>query len=315
MPGARIYERSPAVEITKGSVRTVRGTIRADVVIRATEAFTPTLPGLKRAIVPVYSLMIATEPLPDAFWQEAGLHQRETFTDARRLVIYGQRTADGRFAFGGRGAPYHLGSRMRPQYDEDPGVFAALQRTLRSLFPKLGDAEVTHRWGGAVGIPRDWYSSVGFDRATGMGWAGGYVGDGVSTTNLAGRTLADLVLGRDTDITHLPWVEPRVAAVGARTAALDRHQRRARPRDVPRPRRSQGQEPAPPRQVRAPVSSAADAISRSSASAGAHVPGARCSALRSGARSSAWSAPGRCWCGSRRGPFPRRRSGRDRDRW
>ena len=204
--GARIYERSPAVEITKGSVRTVRGTIRADVVIRATEAFTPTLPGLKRAIVPVYSLMIATEPLPDAFWQEAGLHQRETFTDARRLVIYGQRTADGRFAFGGRGAPYHLGSRVRPQYDEDHGVFAALQRTLRSLFPTLGDAQVTHRWGGAVGIPRDWYSSVGFDRATGMGWAGGYVGDGVSTTNLAGRTLADLVLGRDTDITHLPWV-------------------------------------------------------------------------------------------------------------
>jgi glycine/D-amino acid oxidase-like deaminating enzyme len=204
--GARIYERSPAVEISKGTVRTVRGTIRADVVIRATEAFTPTLPALKRAIVPVYSLMIATEPLPDGFWQDAGLHERETFADARRLVIYGQRTADGRIAFGGRGAPYHLGSRVRPQYDEDPGVFDALRRTLWSLFPKLGGAEITHRWGGAVGIPRDWYSSVGFDRATGLGWAGGYVGDGVSTTNLAGRTLADLVLGRDTDITHLPWV-------------------------------------------------------------------------------------------------------------
>ena len=90
-------------------------------IIRATEAFTPTLPGLKRALVPVYSLMIATEPLPDAFWAEAGLHQRETFTDARRLVIYGQRTADGRFAFGGRGAPYHLGSRVQPEVRRGPG--------------------------------------------------------------------------------------------------------------------------------------------------------------------------------------------------
>jgi glycine/D-amino acid oxidase-like deaminating enzyme len=204
--GARIYERSPAVEITEGRVRTLRGTIRAGVIVRATEAFTPTLPGLKRALVPVYSLMIATEPLPDTFWAEAGLQHRETFADARRLVIYGQRTADGRFAFGGRGAPYHLGSRVSPKFDDDPGVFDALQHTLWSLFPALANAAVTHRWGGAVGVPRDWYSSVRFDRTTGMGSAGGYVGDGVSTTNLAGRTLADLILGRDTDITRLPWV-------------------------------------------------------------------------------------------------------------
>ena len=178
--------------------------------------------------MPVYSLMIATEPLPDAFWEEAGLHQRETFTDARRLVIYGQRTADGRFAFGGRGTPYHLGSRVRPQYDEDHGVFAALQHTLRSLFPTLGDVEVTHRWGGAVGIPRDWYSSVGFDRATGMGWAGGYVGDGVSHDEPR-RSHPRRSRARTRHRHHALAVgEPRVTAVGTRTAALDRHQRRAR---------------------------------------------------------------------------------------
>ena len=65
---------------------------------------------------------------------------------------------------------------------------------------------MTHAWGGALGIARDWTASVGLDPATGLGWAGGYVGDGVSTTNLAGRTLADLVLGRDTELTRLPWV-------------------------------------------------------------------------------------------------------------
>jgi glycine/D-amino acid oxidase-like deaminating enzyme len=207
--GVQIYEHSPVVEMTPGSMRTVRGTVRADVIVRATEAFTPTLPGEERTLVPIYSLMIATEPLPDDFWADAGLHDRETFTDARRLVIYGQRTADGRFAFGGRGAPYHFGSRVRARFDENTRVFDDLRETLWSLFPKLGDARVTHRWGGAVGVPRDWYSSVGYDRRRGMAWAGGYVGDGVSTTNLAGRTLADLILGRDTEVTHLPWVGHR----------------------------------------------------------------------------------------------------------
>ncbi len=122
------------------------------------------------------------------------------------MIIYGQRTADGRFAFGGRGTPYHFGSRIRPQFDSDPRVFDMLHGTLRSLFPALGDAPITHRWGGAVAVPRDWYPAVGFDRTRGVAWAGGYVGDGVSTTNLAGRTIADLVLGRDTELVHLPWV-------------------------------------------------------------------------------------------------------------
>jgi glycine/D-amino acid oxidase-like deaminating enzyme len=207
--GARIFEKTRATELGAGWVRTEQGIVRADVVVRATEAFTSSLPGLRRSIVPIYSLMIATEPLPDEFWADAGLHERETFTDGRRMVIYGQRTADGRFAFGGRGAPYHFHSRVRPAFDEDADVFDGLRDTLWSLFPKLGDARVTHRWGGAVGVPRDWYPSVGYDRAGRTAWAGGYVGDGVSTTNLAGRTIADLILGRDTDITHLPWVGHR----------------------------------------------------------------------------------------------------------
>ncbi|MDO9494983.1 MAG: FAD-binding oxidoreductase, partial [Nocardioides sp.] len=159
-----------------------------------------------------YSLMIATEPLSDAVWDEIGLRERETFTDHRHLIIYGQRTADGRLAFGGRGAPYHLGSRIRPDYDRDRGVHARLLETLVDLFPVLAGTRVTHAWGGPLGIPRDWCASVGLDRGTGLGWAGGYVGDGVATSNLAGRTLRDLVLGRDTDLTRLPWVGHRSRA-------------------------------------------------------------------------------------------------------
>jgi glycine/D-amino acid oxidase-like deaminating enzyme len=202
--GTRLFERTPVTAIERGRVTTARGAVRASTVIRATEGYTPLLPGLRRAIAPVYSLMIATEPLPAATWEQIGLRERETFSDGRHLIIYGQRTANGRLVFGGRGAPYHLGSRVDPGYDHVPSVFEALQRTLVELFPILRDTRITHRWGGPLGIARDWHASVGL--TDGLAWAGGYVGDGVSTTNLAGRTLADLITGTESTLTALPWV-------------------------------------------------------------------------------------------------------------
>jgi glycine/D-amino acid oxidase-like deaminating enzyme len=213
--GVMLYEHTEVTEIVPGSngngpmVRTKNGSVRADVVVRAVEAWTPTLPGNRRALVPVYSLMVATEPLGENFWASAGLSGRATFADYRNVIIYGQRTADGRIAFGGRGAPYHFASSVRPSFDCDAGVHDLLRRTLCELFPALEASQFTHAWGGPLAIPRDWHSSVGLDRTTGLAWAGGYVGDGVATTNLAGRTLADLITGADTELTHLPWVNHR----------------------------------------------------------------------------------------------------------
>ena len=204
--GGRIHEKTRVTAIKPHRVRTARGTVTADFVVRATEGYTPALPGHGRTVVPVYSFVIATEPLPDAVWTRIGLHDRETFTDFRHLIVYGQRTQDGRLVFGGRGAPYHFGSSTSPSFDHEPRVFAGLWSTLREMFPAVAPYRVTHAWGGALGVPRDWTASVGLDRATGLAWAGGYVGDGVSTTNLAGRTLADLVLGRESELTRLPWV-------------------------------------------------------------------------------------------------------------
>jgi glycine/D-amino acid oxidase-like deaminating enzyme len=207
--GVTIHEGTRVVGLSPRLVHTPQGTVRASVVVRATEGYTPELPGLRRVLIPVYSLMIATTPLPDRAWDAIGLAGRETFGDYRHLIIYGQRTADGRLAFGGRGAPYHYGSRIRPDFDRVPAVFTALRRTLVGLFPVLADVRVEHAWGGPLGVARDWSASVGLDRRTGLAWAGGYVGDGVATTNLAGRTLADLILERDTDLTRLPWVDHR----------------------------------------------------------------------------------------------------------
>jgi glycine/D-amino acid oxidase-like deaminating enzyme len=206
---AAIYENSAATSIEPGRVRTVHGDLRADVVIRATEGFTPSLPGQRRTLAPVYSLMISSEPIAAERWQQLGLEHHQTFSDLRHLIIYGQRTADDRIAFGGRGAPYHLRSRVRPGFDQNARVFALLRRTILELLPDLADIRWTNCWGGPLGIARDWHPSVGFDPTTGIGWAGGYVGDGVSTANLAGRTLADLILRRDTDLTTLPWVNHR----------------------------------------------------------------------------------------------------------
>ena len=125
------------------------------------------------------------------------------------MIIYGQRTADDRFAFGGRGAWYHWGSRVKPEFDRNETVHQLIHETLLELFPAIGDAAVTHRWGGAVAAPRDWWCSVTHDPTTGMAAAGGYVGDGVGTTNLSGRTLADLITGQETALTRLPWVGHR----------------------------------------------------------------------------------------------------------
>jgi glycine/D-amino acid oxidase-like deaminating enzyme len=207
--GVQLYETTTARAIEPGVVHTDRGVLRADVVIRATEGYTPRLAGLARTVAPVYSLMIATAPLPPEVWNQIGLRRRETWSDHRHLIIYGQRTADDRMAFGGRGAPYHFGSRIDESYDQEPTVFEALRKTLGELFPVLAGVEVTHRWGGPLGVTRDWHASVGLDHTTGLGWAGGYVGDGVATTNLAGRTLADLITRTESERTSLPWVGHR----------------------------------------------------------------------------------------------------------
>ncbi len=140
-------------------MRALAGTVTADVVVRATEGWTPSLPGQRRTLAPVYSLMVATAPLDEGFWAEAGLGRRQTFSDHRHLIIYGQRTADGRIAFGGRGAPYHYGSAVRPAFDRVPRVHRALARTLTELFPALAGVEITHPGAGpsachGTGAPR-----------------------------------------------------------------------------------------------------------------------------------------------------------------
>ncbi|MGL4745416.1 MAG: NAD(P)/FAD-dependent oxidoreductase [Dermatophilaceae bacterium] len=202
--GVRVIRAGDGVVVLDGGRR-----VSARSVVLGAEAWTPELAGHERDLAPVYSLVVATEPLADEQWSRIGLAGREVFADHGHVVVYGQRTDDARLVFGGRGAPYHWGSAVRPGFDSDERVFAALRGYLRAMLPQLGGARFTHAWGGPLGIPRDWHPSVGWDPATRTGRAGGYVGDGVAASNLAGRTLADLVLGRESALTTLPWVGHR----------------------------------------------------------------------------------------------------------
>ena len=204
--GIRIAEQTEVLRYEAGLVTTSRGGVRGDVIIDAMEGYRSQLRQTRRHSLPLYSLMIATEVMPDSVFDAIGLEHGMTFADFRSLVIYGQRTADNRIAFGGRGAPYHWGSRVKPEFDRVPRVFSALHQTLVELFPSLAPYAITHNWGGVLGVPRDWHSSVTLDATTGIGRAGGYVGDGVGLSHLAGLTLADLVLGTTTSRTSLPFV-------------------------------------------------------------------------------------------------------------
>jgi len=206
--GVTIYEHTQALSIEAGRVRTARGDVRARWAVRATEGFTAKLPGLHRKLLPMNSSMIVTDPLPPATWDRLGWAGHETVRDGAHAYVYAQRTADGRIAIGGRGAPYRFGSRLDTDGRTPAATASQLTAALRSLLPGVGETGVAHAWSGVLGVARDWCPAVGVqpDGDGGLAWAGGYVGDGVATSHLAGFTLADLILGRQTSRTALPWV-------------------------------------------------------------------------------------------------------------
>jgi glycine/D-amino acid oxidase-like deaminating enzyme len=243
--GVAIAERSRAVEVAPGRVRCDAGAVFAPVVVLATEAYTTRLPGERRRFLPIVSHALATEPLPAALWEEIGWANRETVADQRHLFRYAQRTPDDRILCGGAAASYRFGSAIRERDEVRGDVHARVEATLRSWFPCLAGVAVTHRWGGPFAVPRDWSMSIAFDRATGLARAGGLGGHGVVGSSICGRTLADLVLERGSDLRSLPWVDhvsPRwepepLRAAGARLIPLllrsaddaeDRGARRAR---------------------------------------------------------------------------------------
>jgi glycine/D-amino acid oxidase-like deaminating enzyme len=208
--GVPIYEQTTVYEITPQMARTDHGVVRAPIVLRCLEGFTAGIKGERRGWLPMNSSMIVTAPLPESVMAQIGWSGGELLGDAAHAYMYAQRTADNRIALGGRGIPYRYGSRTDDNGETQDWTIHALTSLLRDMFPAAGKVPIAQAWCGVLGVPRDWCATVDLDQTTGLGTAGGYVGSGLTTTNLAGRTLADLVLRRDTELTHLPWVGRRV---------------------------------------------------------------------------------------------------------
>ena len=190
------------------SVDTPNGSVSIDAkwIIRATEGFTARMKQYRRDVAPLYSYMIATEPLSDTQWCEIGWTNRETVSDGRNLVIYAQRTADGRIAFGGRGAPYKFASRIGSSFDNNQKIHSLIEKSMREMFPSIDDVAVTHRWGGALGVHRDWFASASVDHHNHVATLGGYVGDGVAFSYVAAKEVAHSITGTPLDHHPLPIV-------------------------------------------------------------------------------------------------------------
>jgi glycine/D-amino acid oxidase-like deaminating enzyme len=207
--GAVIHEHTPVIGMIPGRsprFQTPVGDVSARTLVLAGEAWLTKLPQLRRAMIPVYSLIVLTEPVSDERWAEIGWANRELLASSRFSVDYLQRTEDGRILFGGRGTPYQIGSRIDPAMDRHGPTHAALRRLVTEWFPMLAGVKFSHAWGGPLGMPRDWMPTMRFDAAQGIAGAWGYTGQGVATANLSGRVLADLITGGITELTTLPTV-------------------------------------------------------------------------------------------------------------
>jgi glycine/D-amino acid oxidase-like deaminating enzyme len=204
--GVRIYEQTPVREISAHAARTRTGTVRGRWIVRATEGYTASLHRCRRLLLPLNSSMIITEPLAASVWTQIGWQGRELLGDEAHVYVYLQRTDDGRIAIGGRGSPYRFASAIDPAGATAAATIAGLRAKLTEMFPATREAEIEQAWSGVLGVSRDWSISVDADDRSGLAWAGGYVGEGVAASNLAGRTLRDLLLGRDSELTRLPWV-------------------------------------------------------------------------------------------------------------
>ncbi len=210
--GAEIYEHTP-VEAAhlrpRIRLETPQGSVAARKVVFATNAFTQHFPRLHSKAFPMFTYIVLTEPLTEEHLSPIGWRHRQGIGDARNLIHYYRLTSDNRLLMGGEDVVYYYGGRVG--FDQHRPTFARLERTIVELFPSLANAEITHRWGGPISAPIDFFPAMGYlggDRR--VIFSLGCVGQGVALTNMAGQILRDLVREEKTELTDLFFVNRRV---------------------------------------------------------------------------------------------------------
>ena len=205
--GARIYYNTPVTSIESFLATTTRGKVHADIIVCAAEAYTQSIATERNKITPVHTSMLVTEKLSEEVFAQIGWGDREVVL-AEHPFLHLQRTRDGRITIGGddNRLTYKYGSVPCTDGPAEDKVFATYREELVRLFPALANVKIEHSWQGVFGARRDWAPAVGLNKKTGIAWIGGYVGEGLAASNLASRTLTDLILGRETQLTRLPLV-------------------------------------------------------------------------------------------------------------
>lgn len=209
--GVEVFEESPVSEIAREGkkirIHTPGGQVLADKVVLATNAYSHQILQTKSKQVPIWTYIVLTEPLSDSHFSQIGWQNRQGIEDARNLVHYYRLTADNRLLMGGRDVSIAYGEDMDHDYNQN--VFSQLEEDVRTIFPPLRDLQFTHRWGGPVSITLDMAPAMGYLGDKQIVYSLGCLGHGVSITHLNGKTAADLILERKTDLTEVFFVNRR----------------------------------------------------------------------------------------------------------
>ncbi len=209
--GVDVYEQTPVLEITqqgpKIRIEAPGGCITTDKVVLATNAYSHLIPKTRSKQAPAWTYIVLTEPLTDKHFSQIGWQNRQGIEDARNLVHYYRLTADNRLLMGGRDVSLSYGKDMDHDYNEQ--TFSELEADVREIFPPLQDIKFTHRWGGPVSITVDMAPAMGYLGGKQMVYSVGCMGHGVSMTHLNGKTAADLILEKQTELTDVFFVNRR----------------------------------------------------------------------------------------------------------
>ncbi|RMF10334.1 MAG: FAD-dependent oxidoreductase [Candidatus Neomarinimicrobiota bacterium] len=209
--GAQVYENTPVETVHRKAqfvITTPEGSLQAEKLVFATNAYSHLFPELKRKQIPAFTYMIATEPLAASQLKTLGWAGREGIEDARNLIHYYRLTPDNRIVIGG--GPVGLTWANDLAGDSDPQSWDHLENHLGWLFPALKDIRITHRWGGPFSVTLNLSPALGFVGDERAVYSLGCIGHGVSMSHRNAKTIRDLILERKTELTDNPFLNPKV---------------------------------------------------------------------------------------------------------
>jgi glycine/D-amino acid oxidase-like deaminating enzyme len=208
--GVEIFEKSPVLAIDgSGAVtlRTAHGTLSADRVALATNAFPSLLKRFRLHTVPVYDYVLMTEPLSTEQLASLGWVNRQGVADLGNQFHYYRITADKRVLWGGYDAIYHYGGRIRRSYDDRPATFEKLAGHFFATFPQLAGVRFSHRWAGVIDTSTRFCAFFGRAYGGRVAYAAGFTGLGVAATRFAANVMLDHLAGLQTERTELEMVK------------------------------------------------------------------------------------------------------------